>query len=462
MTKFRYLTDNFEPVIDEIWVENLPIRGSLPSDLHGIFMRNGPNPYFEPLTYTYPYDGDGMIHAIYIKNGQASYRNRFVATKELLAEKRAGKALYGGIAKPVFPEKRFLLPEDPQSPVKAGRFINVIHHAGRYIALHESNTAYEITSDLKTLGEWRPSDHAIEATPHVRFDPKTQELYLINYSLEPPYLCYHRLDAQGHLIQTIPIDMPYTSMMHDFVLTEHYVVFFDCAVLAKIENLMSGKGLFEWEPSRGGRIGYMPKDGSHPIVWIETPPFFSFHSANGFDQKEQIIIDYVHYDVFKLDPDEMQKEAPSFLKRVVIDRKSKKAEFITRDDRLIEFPRINDRHTGQAYQFIYSTLLTYPAEKDLLLDTYNAIIKYDASSHSESIHDFGKHALVGEPVFIPRSHAQKEDDGYIILFVYDKIRRASECVLLSAERIEEEPLARIQLPRRIPQGLHGSWMAGKS
>jgi carotenoid cleavage dioxygenase-like enzyme len=45
----------------------------------------------------HPFDGDGMIHMIHFKDGQASYRNRFVDTKGLRAEQEAGHRLWAGL-----------------------------------------------------------------------------------------------------------------------------------------------------------------------------------------------------------------------------------------------------------------------------------------------------------------------------------------------------------------------------
>lgn len=457
-TFFHYLTGYFKPLRHESSVNNLPVVGTLPSDLKGTFMRNGPNPQFKPLTYTYPYDGDGMIHALYFVDGRVSYRNRYVITNELLAERRAQKALYGGIAKPIFPDPQYLQPEDSRGPIKGGRFINVIHYAGRYIALHEMTTALEITEDLKTLGEWRPSGKALEMTPHVRFDPKLRELYLINYSLDEPRLLYHRLDSKGNHLQTVPIDMPYTSMMHDFVLTERYVIFFDCAVLASVDTLMEGKGFYQWKPDLGGRIGLMRRDGSEPIVWIETPPFFVFHFANGYDKGDEAVVDFIHYDAFYLDPDLFRAKTHPSLMRVILNAKAKTAQFITLDEKIIEFPRINTQFTSQPHRFVYTTAFTNPSTGHELSDTYNALIKYDVENGKKQMHDFGAHAFIGEPVFIPRQGMKGEDDGYLILYVYYSDKDYSECVLLSAQNVEEEPLARIQMPVNIPAGLHGSWI----
>jgi carotenoid cleavage dioxygenase-like enzyme len=44
-------------------------------------MRNGPNPLYKPIAFTYPTDGDGMIHAVYFDSGRAHCRNRWLCRK---------------------------------------------------------------------------------------------------------------------------------------------------------------------------------------------------------------------------------------------------------------------------------------------------------------------------------------------------------------------------------------------
>lgn len=64
-SRYPALSGAFEPVFDERDDAELPIRGEIPNGLSGVFMRNGPNPCFEPdPRYAYPFDGTGMIHAI--------------------------------------------------------------------------------------------------------------------------------------------------------------------------------------------------------------------------------------------------------------------------------------------------------------------------------------------------------------------------------------------------------------
>jgi carotenoid cleavage dioxygenase-like enzyme len=67
------LTGAFEPVFDERDDANLKVEGEIPRGLRGVFMRNGPNPQFKPDNhYAYPFDGTGMIHAIYIEWARAT------------------------------------------------------------------------------------------------------------------------------------------------------------------------------------------------------------------------------------------------------------------------------------------------------------------------------------------------------------------------------------------------------
>src|SRR3954447_2352503 len=92
-----HLSGNFAPVGPEIDAADLPVvAGRIPEELRGAYLRNGSNPLFKPITYTYPFDGDGMVHAVYLDGGKARYRNRFVRTRGLAVERRAGRAVYCG------------------------------------------------------------------------------------------------------------------------------------------------------------------------------------------------------------------------------------------------------------------------------------------------------------------------------------------------------------------------------
>src|ERR671917_1643481 len=95
-----FLQGNFAPVREEGRVENLTVIGKLPPEMDGMFVRNGPNPQFPPIKNYHVFEGDGMLHGVRIRNGRASYRNRYIRTPYWKAENAAGRALYGSFLDP--------------------------------------------------------------------------------------------------------------------------------------------------------------------------------------------------------------------------------------------------------------------------------------------------------------------------------------------------------------------------
>src|SRR5215213_11391378 len=90
-----FLEGNFGPVHEEVTVDDLTVIGKLPPDMDGMFVRNGPNPQFPPIKNYHVFEGDGMLHGVRIREGRASYRNRYIRTPYWKAENAAGRALFG-------------------------------------------------------------------------------------------------------------------------------------------------------------------------------------------------------------------------------------------------------------------------------------------------------------------------------------------------------------------------------
>ncbi len=51
-----------------------------------------------------------------------------------------------------------------------------------------------------------------------------------------------------------------------------------------------------------------------------------------------------------------------------------------------------------------------------------------------------------------------EDDGYLVLFVYDEATKTSDFVVYDATTFSDKPLATVRLPQRVPYGFHGKHM----
>jgi len=216
-----FLRGNYGPLLLEGEAFDLPVEGELPRELHGTLFRNGPNPQFAPRGRHHWFDGDGMIHAFRLRDGRASYRNRWVRTSRFARERAAGEALFGGVADVAAGDPRVA----GATPNAANT--NIVWHAGRLLALWEGGPPHALDPvTLETLG---PHDFAGQLTgpmtAHPKLDPETGEMCFFGYGFEPPFLRYHVADAQGRLVRSLEIDAPWASMMHDFVVTKRHVIF---------------------------------------------------------------------------------------------------------------------------------------------------------------------------------------------------------------------------------------------
>ena len=455
-----YLSGNFLPVQREVDVADLPvIAGKIPPDLSGAYMRNGPNPLFKPISYTYPMDGDGMIHAVYLDNGRARYRNRFVQTSALAVERRAGRALYGGLLGPVPVDPSLVHPGENPGPYRNGAFIHVIRHGGHLLALDEAQKCYEMTPELDTIGPWNAGTaEPIRLGAHNRRHPQSGVLFALAYSVVEPVVRFHQIGASGNLETTFPIKLEAPTMIHDFVLTERHIVLLAGPAVFDVQAARAGQSLLQWRPNLGMRIGVIALDGSS-VTWLEADAFFVFHFANGFARGDEIVIDYVRHARFALapSPDGGPRKVPT-LHRLTIDPLKRKLADTEITDLAVEFPRINDQRDATPTRFVYLPTLTSSLKLPKVpSDTFNTMLKVDTTTGRIVRHDFGNR-IAGEAVFIPRHGRSGEDDGYLAIFAFDPVHHTSDFVLLNAARIEADPVAVVRLPQRVPQGLHGSWI----
>jgi carotenoid cleavage dioxygenase len=420
-----WLDGNFAPTFEEVTETHLEVVGEIPSDMNGLFLRNGPNPQSGNSDHWFL--GDGMLHGVELRNGAANwYRNRYVQTP-----------LYHSVD------------TDPMTTFgdKSSSLANthVISHAGKILALEELHQPYEIGSDLSTIGAY-DFNHKLKTgmTAHPKICGKTGEMLFFAYDVVPPYMTYHRVSADGQLIQSEEITVKGPTMVHDFNITENFVILMDLPVVFSLD----GDGFpFKWDETYGARLGVMPRDGSDKdVTWYEIDPCFVYHPVNAYDNGDQIVLDVCRQD------SEMKSDAGVFayLYRWTIDQTAGTVDEQRLDDIATEFPRVPDHLVGQDYTYAY--MVEFESVGAVGLRKYNM---KDGTSVGNSRLP-GQEP--GEPVFIQKENAVNEDDGYVVTFVYDENTNRSEFVILDAAQFDAPPLARVLLPTRVPAGFHGSWI----
>jgi len=430
-----YLQGNFAPVFDEVTTHDLPVEGAVPPELRGTYLRNGPNPRAGDPGHWFL--GDGMVHGVRLEAGRAAwYRNRWVRTRYLEEE-----------------EPPLVRADHTIDHTVARANTNVIAHAGRILALVESSFPTELTPELDTVGLC-DFDGGLRTsmTAHPKRCPETGELHFFGYGFAPPWLTYHRLDAQGRLVQSEEIPVPAPTMIHDFAITDGHLVFMDLPVVFTPELASAGRFPYRWSEEHGARLGVLPKGGRGADTrWLEIDPCYVFHPMNAFERGNEIVLDVARYAT--LWDDGPEGFAPAYLHRFGIDLEAEKVSEARLDDRAIEFPRVDERRVGRPNRFGYAV-----ADPIVPGRLESQLLKYDLETGAAAAHDFGPGRRPGEAVMAPAAPGAGEDEGWVMCFVHDAARDGSDFVILDARDFSGPPVARIELPQRVPFGFHGNWV----
>ena len=456
------LSGAFVPVDDELDVAPLAITGELPERLAGRFVRNGPNPMFEPLGRYHMFDGDGMLHSVTIDGGRAAYRNRWIQTPALRAEQRNGRAIYGGLG-----QLRIPTPEEAGDGglVKNPANTNLVHHAGRYLALWEGGLPTEVTADLETVGPYDFGGRLDGAfTAHPRIDPRTGEMFAFAYLPFEPHLRTYRVDASGALVDVFDIPRPDCPVMHDFVITEHHLVLLEAPLVFDLPSMLAGGDPFRWDPDHGSRLAVVPRGGGE-VRWFEVEDGYVNHFWNAWEVDG--VIELSGSRVFEsafttaeggaADVAGADAEAgrPA---RYTIDLAAGTAKAEQVDDLGGDFTRINDAWTG--VQTRYHSMSAFHGRAEAV-GHFDSVVQYDLGSGTRADWWAGPGMLVGEAVFAADPDGTDERDGWLLATVHDRSTGDTDLAVLDAHDVAAGPVARIHFPRRIPFGFHASWFGAE-
>jgi carotenoid cleavage dioxygenase len=458
-----FLSADFAPVVEELSLTDLRVEGTLPKELNGFFLRNGPNPQFRFKNNYHMFEGDGMIHAVHLENGKASYRNRWVRTAVWKKEHEAKKALYPSVLDPFdwnHAAKSILAGEMPAP--NRGNTALVWHH-GKLLALWEGGAPHEISLPaLETVGEYnfgKKLSHNFTAHPKV--DPTTGELVFYGYQPMQPYLQHSVADRSGRITHTTAVPLPRPTMIHDAAITRRHTVFLDTPALFDLSGALSGKPLLKWSPEHGARIGVLPRyaEGT-AIKWFDIATCFVFHVFNAYEEGSEIVLHACRFDHYPAIADFsgrskvkngewLLKDARSVAYMWRLNLDTGKVVERALDDASVEFPQVNQNLAGTKTRYGYCTTFT-----DIERCTFH---KYDFETGTRKSHQLGKDRLHGEPIFVPREGAKAEDDGYLLALSYDRVKRHSELVVIRGNDFDSEPVARVVIPCRVPLGFHAAW-----
>ena len=128
----------------------------------------------------------------------------------------------------------------------------------------------------------------------------------------------------------------------------------------------------------------------------------------------------------------------------------------------VDFPRVNECHTGRKQRFVYGTILENITQVkgimkfDLHAEPEIGQTKFQVGGNIQGIFKLGNGRYGSEAIYVPREPGvtAEEDDGYLIFFVHDENTGKSEVNVIDAKTMSADPVAVVELPSRVPFGFH--------
>jgi len=461
-----FLNGPFAPIRMECDADNLFIEGEIPKQLNGSFYRAGPNQRFAPLGDYHLFSGDGMVHAFHISDGKVSYKNRWVRTAKWNIEDKEQRAVINAMNPfDCDPDYSDFVFTDKEGLANTA----VIWHGGRLLVMEEGHFPFEIDPiSLKSIGSWNFAGKLSTAmTAHPKIDPKTGEMLFFAYMASGPFsadLGLYKVNKQGKITESHIIPTPYSSMVHDFIVTENYIVFPIQPITGDMDRAMVGGPPFAWEPEKGVHIAVMPRHGSvEDIRWFEMDVSFTFHFMNGFDKDGVITIDACQFKQAPLFPKtdgSSTGTAEPHLHRWTLDVNDVNARVKTLriDEAESEFPQCDPRYAMSEYRHGWYTSPDGIAKSGLEANDafYNNVAHFDHQTRETQRYSFGN-GVTSEAIFVPKSEDSAEGVGYLLSVVTDLDTNTSGLYVFDAQSLVDGPLAIAQLNHRVPVGFHGGW-----
>ena len=469
-------------------LSQVPVRvasGAVPVELEGCLYRNGPGRLERGgQSVHHPFDGDGMITAVQFADGEARCSNRFVRTEGWEAEEQVGRFLYRGVFGTQKPGGAMANAFDLR--LKNIANTHVVRLGDQLLALWEAAEPHALdpvsleTRGLSRLDGVLSKGEAFSA--HPRFDPghhgsprmvtfgvKTgprSTIRLMEFATEDDAAAGIRA---GDLLCDRRDSFNGFAFLHDFAITPNWAVFLQNAVAFNpLPFVMGQKGAAQCLASKpGGQAMFwlVPRDsgahaGEEPRL-VPAPEGFVFHHVNAWEENGALVIDSIHYSDFpSIGPDvdfravDFDSIPEGLLKRCSIDLASGQCSTELLGERCCEFAMVNPAQQGLKARYAWMAV----AEREQGNDPLQAIQKRDAQTGATQVWSAAPRGFVSEPIMVARPGGTAEDDGWVLVPVWNGAREATDLVILRADDLSEQAV--LELPLAIPHGLHGSWVAG--
>jgi carotenoid cleavage dioxygenase-like enzyme len=460
----------------ESQVTDCEIDGTIPPEIAGTFFRVGPDYQYTADPKNIPFDGDGHISAFRIANGRVDYKDRFVQTQRFKAQNESRRALYGVYRNPFF--------DDPsvKNLSRGTANTHVMFHHGKLMALKEDSPPVVVHPEtLETLDDYYTLGGQLKSqtfTAHPKIDPETGEMIAFGYEAKgvgTDDVNVFSIDRSGKIIWEAWIKVPYVSMIHDFAVTQKYIVFYVMPMALAMERMKQGEVHWAWDSSLPTYLGVMRRGGDgKDIRWFKGPERCATHVMSAFSDGDRIYVDVpmAQSNQFGFFPHVQGQfdpvKAQTRMTRMSVDVSKKSARDYKMEELYTvsgELPRIDERYLTLPYRigFLMVSDPSKPRHPKVPQGRMsNCYVRMDHSTRKTSTFFVGDDSTLSEGVFFPRNDNAPEGDGYIVGVATRLLEdRRTDLVIVDTADMEAGPVATVKLPIRAPGQIHGWWSSAK-
>lgn len=437
--------------------EALEVTGTLPDDLIGTLVRVGPG-LFERFggRVSHPFEADGVVSAVRFEGrGGATGAAAVIESEGFREEQAAGRRLYGPGA-PWHRQLRNAFGMRSKNTANTSAWI----WNGRLFALMEGGKPTELDPEtLATLGERDFEDVVVRtfsAHPHRVAALATSFNFGIRYG-KVTSLELFELPDHGSARTIGRVELPWASLVHDFVATETHLVFVICPVELVLWRALTGIGgfakMFEWKPALGCELIVVPLADPQRVQRIAWEPLWVWHFANGFRRGDELVLELCrHTDFSTLDAIAKTKPqtAPPFYQRVVIELGRGRVRSETVAEGGVEFPHVHPKLEGAAHRFAWMRWAGAEGRE--------GIARVEVETGAVRAWMPAPELGVGEPILVGREGSD-EESVWVLILAHDEVRDRSGVLVLDGRDPEAGPIAQAWFDQTIPLTFHGTWKA---
>jgi all-trans-8'-apo-beta-carotenal 15,15'-oxygenase len=446
----------FESAVADQDFAAVQIEGRLPAGFAGTFYRNGPARHdFGGQRYHHWFDGDGMVHRYHLRDGQMSYRARFVQTEKFKAEQAAGKFLFDG-GGTTFADSGSGAGPDSINPAN----INILPLKDEIWAMWEGGSAHALDSETLSVKRVVTLNDDLKGAPFSAHPRIGSDGRIWNIGSFGNKMVLYRLSPVGALEKFKLIDIDTVGLVHDFFLTARSMVI----VLPSSDTKGTGESYFgrvRARPDKPMQVIVVDRDTMDITRRAELPSGYWFHGGNGWEEKNGTI----HLDIALLPDASLVQGLRNYMRGDLTRDASHRARTtlvtiapngkatlqpIMGDS---EFPKVDPRF-GTLRNNLVFTVEKSGAESHW----FDAVRRVNLGSGKVDRFIYGAEYLVEEHVFVPSKTSRKEGHGWLVGTCLHWPSRRTCLNILDAQNLSGGPVARAWLPLPAPLGFHGQFV----